>query len=88
MADDARVKQTAAALEANGITVLRAADAAEAKWTVLNLIPQESQVYHGASQSLEESGITDEIENSGRYEPSAHGSGVWTARLRPTTSAA
>ena len=31
LADEARVRRTAAALEANGIAVLRAADAAEAK---------------------------------------------------------
>jgi hypothetical protein len=68
LADDARVKRTAAALEANGISVLRAADAAEAKQIVLDLIPQGSQVYQGASQSLDDSGITDEIEKSGRYE--------------------
>lgn len=69
LADDARVKRTAAALEENGISVLRAANAAEAKRIVLGLIPHGSQVYQGASQSLEESGITDEIEKSGRYEP-------------------
>src|SRR5438445_7244724 len=67
--DDARVRRTAAALEANGISVLRAADAAEAKRIVLGLIPDGSQVHHGASQSLEESGIAEEIEKSGRYEP-------------------
>ena len=69
LGDEARVKRTAAALEANGISVLRAADAAEAKGIVLGLIPDGSQVHHGASQSLEVSGITDEIEKSGRYEP-------------------
>ena len=69
VADDARVKRTAAALEANGISVLRAADAAEAKRIVLGLIPDGSQVHHGASQSLEASGIANEIETSGRYEP-------------------
>src|SRR2546422_461159 len=67
--DDARVRRTAAALEANGIRVLRAADAAEAKRIVLGLIPDGSQVLHGASQSLEKSGIAEEIEKSGRYEP-------------------
>jgi hypothetical protein len=67
-ADEARVKRTAAALEANGITVLRAATAAEAKRIVLELIPEGSRVHHGASQSLEVSGITDELEKSGRYE--------------------
>jgi hypothetical protein len=67
-ADDARVKRTMAALEGNGITALRAADAAEAKRIVLDLIPEGSQVHHGASQSLDDTGITAEIETSGRYE--------------------
>jgi len=62
------VQRAAAALEANGITVLRAADAAEAKRIVLDLIPEGSQVHHGASESLDAAGITDEIETSGRYE--------------------
>ena len=69
IADDARVKRTSAALEANGISVLRAANAADAKRIVLDLIPHGSQVHHGASQSLEDSGITDELEKSGRYDP-------------------
>jgi hypothetical protein len=67
--DNSRVSRAAAALEGNGISVLRAADAAEAKRTVLGLIPDGSQVYHGASESLDVSGITDEIDQSGRYEP-------------------
>jgi hypothetical protein len=69
MADDLRVKRTIAALEANGINVLRASDAATAKRMVLNLIPEGSQVHHGASQTLDVAGITDEIDKSGRYEP-------------------
>src|SRR4029077_10402490 len=68
-ADDARVSRTSAALEANGISVLRAADVAEAKRIVLGLIPFGSQVLLGASRSLEQSGIADEIEKSGRYDP-------------------
>jgi len=68
-ADDVRVTRTAAALEANGIGVLRAADAADAKRIVLGLIPAGSQVYHGASQSLADSGITEAIEKSGRFDP-------------------
>ncbi|TLZ82965.1 MAG: hypothetical protein E6K05_04580 [Methanobacteriota archaeon] len=69
LADDARVRRTAAALEANGMNVLLASDAAETKRIVLGLIPEGSQVHHGASQSLEVSGIAEEIEISGRYEP-------------------
>ncbi|HEY8871175.1 MAG TPA: LUD domain-containing protein [Candidatus Limnocylindrales bacterium] len=68
VADDARVRRAAAALEANGIDVLRAANAAEAKQIVLDLITDGSQVHHGASLSLDVSGITDEIDKSGRYE--------------------
>jgi hypothetical protein len=68
-ADNLRVARTAEALEANGIAVLRATDAADAKRIVLGLIPDGSQVYHGASQTLEVTGITDEIEQSGRYDP-------------------
>ena len=68
-ADDERVKRTAAALEANGITVFRAEDASAAREIVLGLIPEGAQVHHGASQSLEVTGIVKEIDESGRYEP-------------------
>ena len=69
MADDTRVRRAAAALERNGIDVHRAADATEAKRIVLGLIPNGSHVHHGASQTLDVSGISDEIDKSGRYEP-------------------
>ena len=69
LADDARIARTAAALEANGIRVLRAADAADAKRIALDLIPDGSQVHHGASRTLDTSGITEEIAKSGRFEP-------------------
>ena len=68
-ADEATVKRAAAALEANGIKVLRARDAAEAKRIVLGLIPDGAQVYHGASQTLDVTGITGAIERSQRFEP-------------------
>src|SRR5258708_29565603 len=68
VADDASVKRATAALEANGITVLRAADPTEARRIVLDLIPEGALVNHGASQSLEVSGIVEAIEKSGRYQ--------------------
>jgi LUD domain len=68
VANETRVRRAAAALEANGIDVLRATNAADAKRIVLDLIPDGSQVHHGASQSLDVSGITDEIDKSSRYE--------------------
>jgi len=69
VADEPSVKRTVAALEANGITVLRAPDSATARRIVLDLIPDASQVHHGASQTLDVVGITDEIDKSGRYDP-------------------
>src|SRR5256714_15508178 len=66
-ADDVRVKRTMAALAANGISVLRAPDAAAAKRIVLDLIPEASPVHQGASQTLDVLGITYETEKSGRY---------------------
>ena len=69
VAADASVKRAQAALEANGITVLRAADGAEAKRIVLGLIPEGAQVHHGASQTLQGTGIIDALETPGRYQP-------------------
>jgi L-lactate utilization protein LutC len=68
VADDTRVERATAALEANGISVLRATDRAEARRIVLDLIPDGSQVHHGASKTLEATGITEAIEQSGRYD--------------------
>jgi len=68
VADEARVARAAAALEANGITAIRAANSAEAKRIVMGLLPAGAQVHQGASQSLQETGIADEILNSDRYE--------------------
>ncbi len=68
-ADDATVSRTAAALEANGMHVLRAATAADARRLVVDLIPAGAQVNRGASRSLEVSGIVEAVESSGVYDP-------------------
>ncbi len=65
---DPSITRATAALEANGISVLRAANAAEARRIVLDLIPEGAQVSHGASQSLEVAGIIEAVEKSGRDE--------------------
>ena len=89
VADEARVQRTAAALEANGISVLRAADAADATRIVLGLIPDGSQVHHGASLSLEEVGHhRGDRDSPIATSRCARASGAWTARSRPTRSVA
>jgi YkgG family uncharacterized protein len=68
LATEPSVNRTVAALEANGISVIRARDGADAKRIVLGLIPDGAQVHHGASSTLDSTGITEEIEQSGRYD--------------------
>jgi hypothetical protein len=68
LADEDSVERAAAALEANGMTVLRATDAADALRIVTGLIPDGSQVSHGASQTLDVTGITALLDESGRYQ--------------------
>jgi LUD domain len=65
----AEVDRTARALENNGFVVRRAGTAAEAKEIVLSLIPDGAEVLHGASQTLQVTGVTEAIEVSGRYRP-------------------
>ena len=69
VAPDDRVRHATAALEANGFTVLRAADLEDAKRIVLGLIPEGAQVHHGASRTLDLTGITEALEQSGRFDP-------------------
>jgi len=69
LADEERLARAGAALEANGMTVLRASDAADVKRLVLGLIPEGAEVHHGASETLEVTGIAAELDQSGRYEP-------------------
>lgn len=65
---DETIERTAKALEANGIQALIAANGAEARRLFFELLPEGAQVHQGASRTLEELGITAEIEKSGRYQ--------------------
>jgi YkgG family uncharacterized protein len=64
-----RIRRAVAALEENGMTVIRAGDAAEARRIVIGLIPEGSTVHHGASETLDITGIAADLETSGRFEP-------------------
>ncbi len=65
---DERIERTARALEANGIKTLIAEDKEQARAMFFELIPEGAQVHQGASRTLEELGITAELEGSGRYQ--------------------
>lgn len=68
-ADEAQVRRAIEALEGNGINVVRARDRAEARQLVLDMIPAGANVHHGASQTLDATGISEELDTSGRYDP-------------------
>ncbi|HTX89802.1 MAG TPA: LUD domain-containing protein [Anaerolineales bacterium] len=67
-ASDERIERTAKALEANGIHTLIARNAEEARRLFFELVPQGSEVFLGASVTLETLGIQMEIDKSGHYE--------------------
>jgi hypothetical protein len=57
-----------AALEKNGFKVQIVEDLSAAKQTVLDLIPQGADVFTATSVTLEEAGLAEEFNNSGRYD--------------------
>jgi hypothetical protein len=67
-ASEERIERTVKALERNGIRTYVAGDKDEARRLFLELIPAGAQVHQGSSVTLTETGITHEIEASGRFE--------------------
>jgi hypothetical protein len=67
-ADKATVERTAAALRSKGYDVFVADDVATARQIVLEKLPKGAEVSQGASMTLEETGITALIEESGDYD--------------------
>jgi hypothetical protein len=68
LASDEQITKTSKALEANGIKVLVAENGEDAKRLFFELIPDGSEVFLGASVTLEKTGIKDVIDQSGRFD--------------------
>jgi len=66
-ADDATVERTATALREKGYAVHVVDTARAAKDLIVSLLPEGAEVSQGASETLEEIGVTAEME-SGRYD--------------------
>ena len=66
-ADSAAVERTAAALESHGFDARIVPDAAAARELLLTLVPEGAEVGQGASVTLDQIGVTEIIEKSGRY---------------------
>lgn len=63
-----RLERAAAALTAHGFTVEILDDAAAARTRVKELIPEGASVFTGASETLRQSGIEEDINAGERYE--------------------
>jgi hypothetical protein len=67
LATDKQIQRAAKSLEANNIHTLIAENGEEARRLFFELIPEEAEVFLGASVTLETLGIKDEIDKSGRF---------------------
>jgi 2-polyprenyl-6-methoxyphenol hydroxylase-like FAD-dependent oxidoreductase len=67
-ASDERIERTADALRAKGYTVHVVETGAEARKVVADQLPEGAEVGQGASKTLELTGITEDIEESGRFD--------------------
>jgi hypothetical protein len=67
-ADRAHLERTAAALAARGFEAQVADTAEHARGLVLGAIPEGAEVHIALSETMRELGITEEIDESGRYD--------------------
>src|SRR3984893_18158295 len=67
-ADPAHLARTAAALNARGANKRGADTAEQARELVLAAIPEGSEAHIALSETMRELGITEEIDESGRYD--------------------
>ena len=67
LASDAQIERTRHALEANNIHTIVAENGTDAKKKLLELIPENTEVFTSSSITLNVLGIPEEIDKSGRY---------------------
>ncbi len=68
-ADAERLEHTAEALRQRGFQVTIAENGDQARQLVLDELPEGAEVHTGLSETLQQIGLTDVLENSGRYDP-------------------
>src|SRR6476469_4662515 len=68
-ADAERLEHTAEALRQRGFQVTIAESGDQARQLVLDMLPEGAEVHTGLSETLQQIGRTDVLENSGRYDP-------------------
>ena len=68
LASEQQIERTAKALEANGIHTVVVETGEEARHLFFELVPEGSEIFLGASVTLETLGIQPEVDKSGRYD--------------------
>jgi hypothetical protein len=68
IASDNQIDRAAQALEANGLHAVIAENGEEAKRLFFELVPDGAEIFLGASVTLEQLGIKEEIDKSGRFD--------------------
>jgi|WetSurMetagenome_2_1015567.scaffolds.fasta_scaffold208542_3 hypothetical protein len=68
LASREQIEKTSQALEANGFHTLIAETGVQTRKLFFERVPDGAQVHQGASVTLQQLGITDEIEKSGRFD--------------------
>src|SRR5215471_18852047 len=68
LASDEQIQSIVNALEARNIHAIVVNNGEEAKKIVLELVPEGAEVYANISKTLEDIGVTAEIDKSGRYD--------------------
>jgi hypothetical protein len=66
--DAARLARTTAALVARGFDAMVAVDIDDARRLVMELVPEGAEVHSALSETLREIGVTQIIDDSGRYD--------------------
>jgi len=68
LASGEQISRTAQALEANGIRVFVVENREEARKKLLELLPEKAEVFLSSSTTINELGVGEEIDQSGRYD--------------------
>ena len=69
LASDDQIKKTVQALEANGIRTIVVETGEEARASVLSMIPAGTEVFNPPSHTLDQIGLTADIESSASFQP-------------------
>ena len=69
LASEDQIQKTVQALEANGIRTIVVETGEEARACVLSMIPAKMEVYNPPSRTLDQIGLTADIESSTSFQP-------------------